>query len=236
MIDTKGNKDVFDRIAGCYIREDSHWGSDLDLIKTSLDKLIEKQSNPHWLDIGCGPAFHLTSIAEFYPEVKATGIDYSPTMLEEAKKRIKKVGIKNIDFKELDITRNSIPHGSGLITFLNNGFGNVCRNGTNPSEIRGRIINNIITSLSEGGHFILSVYNIEQINKLYGGNLEVLENLSDIRRGDLFVEYSPRNNGKIIYYSHWFSEKELHDIALEHSLAIDFLERRMSRFLARYKK
>jgi len=40
----------------------------------------------------------------------------------------------------------------------------------------------------------------------------------------------------VLYYSHWFSERELRELAKEAGLKIDFLERRMSRFLVRYKK
>src|SRR3989338_5276758 len=106
MITINNNKNVFEKIAKSYIREDSHWGSDLDLIKVSLDELIERESNPKWLDIGCGHGFHIASIGELYPEVKVTGIDYSPSMLGEAQIKIRKLSLENITLQKIDITED----------------------------------------------------------------------------------------------------------------------------------
>ena len=236
MITTNNNKDVFERIARDYVREDSHWGSDLDLIKDTLDKLLRREPGPRWLDVGCGPGFHITSIGELYPEVRATGIDYSPLMLREAQTRTKKLGLENITLREADITEDFFEGKYHLITFLNNGFGNVYRNGDDPKEVRKRIFRDIFNSLSDGGYIVLSVYNKEKIDANYGSNLTLVPELSNLQRGDLFVEYRPKGNGKVLYYSHWFSEKELCELAKEAGFQLDFLERRMSRLVARFKK
>lgn len=236
MVRTNDNKDVFERIAKGYIREDSHWGSDLDLIKVSLDELIKRESNPKWLDIGCGPAFHIASVGELYPEIEIVGIDYSPLMLDQARDRIGKLGLRNITLKESNVTEDFFYGKYGLITFLNNSFGNLYRNGTNPEEVRNKVIQKIANSLDKNGYFILSVYNRKKLDPNYGSNLRLLEELSNLESGDLFVEYSPKENGEVVYYSHWFSERELHEFAEKLELKLDFLERRMSRFLARYKK
>jgi len=232
MIKTDNNKDIFEKMARDYIREDSHWGSDLDLIKTSFNELIKRENNPKWLDIGCGPAFHVASIGEFYPEVKITGIDYSPFILEQAKKRIRKLGLENITLIEEDIIKYPLNEKYDLITFLNNGFGNLYQNGSNPKEVRDKVINKIVNSLNKEGYFILSVYNKRKLNTDYGPNLKLLEDLSDLKNGDLFVEWITKG---VAYYSHWFSEKELYELE-KIGLKLDFLEERMSRFLARYKK
>ena len=227
------NKNIFEAISKHYIREDSHWGSDLDIIKTTIDELIKRKDKPEWLDIGCGPGFHVVSIGEFYPEVEITGIDYSSSMLEQAKKRTKKLGLENITFKEVDIISGHLNEKYDLITFLNNGFGNLYQNGSNPKEIRNKVIEKIVNSLNKEGYIILSVYNREKLNIDYGLNLRLLEDLSDLKNGDLFVKWITKG---ITYYSHWFTEKELYELAEKSGLELDFLERRMSRFLVRYKK
>lgn len=233
MITTYNNKDIFEKMAREYIREDSHWGSDLDLIKLSLDELIRRENNPKWVDIGCGPAFHITSVGEFYPEVKITGIDYSISMVEQAKKRIEKLGLKNITIVEVDVIQDFPNKKYDLITSLNNGFGNLYQNGSNSKEVRNKVIKKVANSLNKEGYFILSVYNKEKLKPDYGPNLKLLEDLSDLKNGDLFIEWIPKG---IIYYSHWFSEKELYELTEKSGLELDFLEKRMSRFLVRYKK
>ncbi len=236
MIITNNNKDVFESIARNYIREDSHWGADLDLIKVSLNELLKRKSNPKWLDVGCGPAFHLVSIVQLYPKIEAVGVDYSHYMLELARKNTQK--FDGVTIEEKDVTGDSgdsIDEKYDLITFLNNGFGNLYRNGTNPEEVRDKVIQKIINSLEIEGYFVLSVYNKEKLSYEYGNNLTLL-NKSNSDKGNLFIEYSAYDNKKIPYYSHWFCEKELHKIAKESRMKLDFLERRMYRFLVRYQK
>lgn len=232
MITTYNNKNIFEKMAREYIREDSHWGSDLDLIKTSLDELIKRKNNPKWLDIGCGPGFHATSVGEIYPEVKITGIDYSLSMLKQAEKRIRRLGLKNVILIEADVIQDPLNEKYDLITFLNNGFGNLYQNGSNPEEVRNKVIKKIVNSLNKKGYFILSVYNKEKLNPHYGQNLRLLEDLSDLKKGDLFVEWITK---RITYYSHWFSKRELYELE-KAGMKLDFLEERMSRLLARYKK
>ncbi|MBI2529941.1 MAG: class I SAM-dependent methyltransferase [Candidatus Diapherotrites archaeon] len=231
------SRDVFEALAKDYIREDTHWGSDLDLIKASLDELIKTEPNPRWLDLGCGAGFHIAAMAELYPEVSIVGVDHSQQMLNAAKYKIKNLGLKNIALNNSDITKKFQEGKYHLITSLNNAFGNLYVSGTDQNEIRAGIAGKITDALCSKGCLILSVYNIEKFNEKsqYCSNVTVVENLSDLAKGDLIAEY--RNKGKkVLYYTHWFSEGELRELAKETGLKIDFLERRMSRFLVRYKK
>lgn len=239
MVRTNYNKGVFESIARNYIREDSHWGGDLDLIKLSLDDLIkdnkDKESKVKWLDVGCGPGFHIINIAELYPETKITGVDYSSLMLTQARKRIEKLGLHNICLKKENIIEN-FPEGKyDLITFMNNGLGNLYKNHQNPKKLRKEVFQKISDYLKTGGYFILSVYNKGKLENNYGDNLK-LSNKGNLKKGDLFIEYTNQFNKKISYYSHWFSEKELYELARDSELELVFLERRMSRFLVKYKK
>ncbi|MFC1651685.1 methyltransferase domain-containing protein [Patescibacteria group bacterium] len=231
------NQEVFDIMAERYVIEDSHWGSDLDLIRFSLDKLKAKYKEVHYLDIGCSSGFHIHSIAEWYPEIEITGVDYCSKSLEKSKEKINQLKIKNISLEEIDITQDELPKNKyQLITFLNNGLGNIYKTGGNPEKIRKEIIKKIENSLTDNGILILSVYNIEKLETgKYGENLKIIQDLTDLEKGDLYVSYKV-NKQEIPYYSHWFSEKELDEIVENTNLKRVFTERRLSRFLIKYKK
>lgn len=57
------------------------------------------------LDLGCGPATQLGQIAELNPDIRFTGVDLSPTMLNTARCHVDALGLKNVDFQECDISR-----------------------------------------------------------------------------------------------------------------------------------
>ena len=44
------------------------------------------------LDLGCGDAILLATILEAFPEASGTGVDFSPLMLEQARRRIQALG------------------------------------------------------------------------------------------------------------------------------------------------
>lgn len=56
------------------------------------------------LDLGCGPATQLAQIAELNPGIRFTGVDLSPTMLADAEKHVRTLGLKNVAFRQGDIT------------------------------------------------------------------------------------------------------------------------------------
>lgn len=55
-------------------------------------------------DLGCGPATQLAQIAELNPEIRFVGVDLSSTMLADAEKHIQNLGLKNVTFRQGDIT------------------------------------------------------------------------------------------------------------------------------------
>lgn len=56
------------------------------------------------LDLGCGPATQLAQIAEFNPGIRFTGLDLSPTMLSDAEKHVRALGLSNVDFRQGDVS------------------------------------------------------------------------------------------------------------------------------------
>ena len=56
------------------------------------------------VDLACGPANQLAMVARLNPNTQFIGIDLSLAMLEEAQQLILKQGLKNVTFRQCDIT------------------------------------------------------------------------------------------------------------------------------------
>ena len=63
-----------------------------------ISQVIQGCSNV--LDLGCGPATQLAQVAELNPDISFTGIDLSATMLTDAEKHIKNLGLTNVTFHQ----------------------------------------------------------------------------------------------------------------------------------------
>lgn len=73
------------------------------------------------VDLGCGPAVQLCQIAQLNPEISFHGIDLSPTMLENARENVARLGLKNVHFSLGDITElGFLPDASadGLVSTM----------------------------------------------------------------------------------------------------------------------
>ena len=57
------------------------------------------------LDLGCGPATQLGQVAQLNPDIEFTGVDLSPTMLQDAERHTAALGLRNVRFRPGDITR-----------------------------------------------------------------------------------------------------------------------------------
>jgi len=69
-----------------------------------IQKLLNSRQDIPILDIGCGTGRNFDLIKSFLGDRKIYGIDISYKMLNIAKKRANKVGIKKIEFIEEDIS------------------------------------------------------------------------------------------------------------------------------------
>ena len=230
------NKRIFEYMASRYIREDEHWGEDLDVITRSIDELLsKKEQSLSYLDIGCGPGFHISEIAKRYRNVQVAGLDYSSRMLAEAQKKIQSENLENVRLISGDVLNLKDEEKYDLITFLNNGFGNVFREGVVPIEIRTEVLRRIYGALDDSGCFLLSVYDREKMPRQYGDNLRIVPEQSDLERGDLCIEYDMAGE-TCKYYSHWFVVSELRDLLREAGFRENFMERRSSRIIIHAEK
>ena len=231
---------AFDVMAPVYIREDEHWGSDLDLLKEAFRRVLEPHVATRYLDVGCGPGFHLANVRRLYPEssVHVAGIDTSAAMLGCAREELQRFGLSDtVKLSEIDILepRELGNYSREVISFLNNGLGNLFGDGgENLSLLRWRAIGNIRRLLSAKGRVVISVYNLERLDpKHYGTNLRISSCMTDIEHGEIFVEYRMASgNWAHTTYSHWFTQYELRQLLEWNGFKIELLEQRRARIVA----
>lgn len=56
------------------------------------------------IDLGCGPATQLAQVAELNPDTSFVGVELSDEMLRQAKQHVDRLGLKNVDFVQGDMT------------------------------------------------------------------------------------------------------------------------------------
>lgn len=223
-------RNVFDALAHRYIRDDPHWGSDLDFLKAAFEPLHTKSDHTiRYLDIGCGPGFHIAAMKQFYPGASISGVDFSPRMLREAHKRLSRLRL-DVDLAEADILDFRTPNRYDVVSFLNNGLGNVHRSDEDPSSSRVCVVSKMRELLRRGGCLVLTVYNRKKLTTVYGGRFSILPE-SDIKYGDLFVEYRPPGVQPVRYYSHWFMPDDVVHLLERVGLTVELLEERMARIV-----
>jgi len=226
----KAMSNVFDVLAHRYIRDDPHWGSDLDVLKAAFEpRQTKSELSIRYLDIGCGPGFHVAAMKRFYPRATIYGIDFAPRMLREARAHLSQLGLV-VELIETDILDFCTRGRYDVVSFLNNGFGNVYRGDEDPSTSRVRIISTMRKLLRKDGFAVLSVYNRKKLSAEYGNRFRILEK-SDVEYGDLFVEYRPPTGKPVEYYSHWFMPDDVVHLLERDGFKVELLEERAARII-----
>jgi len=84
----------------------------------TLVELAPEDARAGWIDVACGPGVVSRAIARKVGSV--SGVDLTPAMVEEAKKRADEEGIRNVDFALGDATALDFPDATfdGAITRL----------------------------------------------------------------------------------------------------------------------
>src|SRR6202012_2316001 len=59
--------------------------------------------DPHVLEIACGPGFYACSLAQRYPDIRITGVDFSQRLLSRAQDRADVRSLKNCRFVRADV-------------------------------------------------------------------------------------------------------------------------------------
>lgn len=107
---------------------------------------LEKETWEHLLDAGCGPAPMITLLAEKYPKRHYTGIDLTPKMIEQAKKK----NIPNAEFIVGDCEKLPFEENSFDAIICANSFHHY----PNPQEF----FNSVHKVLKPNGRLILRDY------------------------------------------------------------------------------
>ncbi len=74
--------------------------------------LLRLRGDEHVLDVACGTGHAALAIAPLLSNGFVTAVDFSPGMLEQAKKKVASLDIRNVEFMERDMTALGFPEGS----------------------------------------------------------------------------------------------------------------------------
>jgi SAM-dependent methyltransferase len=233
---TKTTKQVFDECAIVYLKEDKHWGCDLDIIS----EYVEKFKEPEIIELGTGYAWHLANLY-FVASCnlkRVVGIDYSEKMLEMARTLLSSISyngqplIERIELKKADIL--SLPFDDesfDVAILLNNTLGNIpAESFYKAKQKRKKALTEIKRILKNSGFLILSVYNADRLTEedKYGEVFELDHNLSNLETFDLIVRFKETGTP---YYSHWFTKNEICQLLYDVSFRVVEVEVRKKRIV-----
>ncbi|MBS3770349.1 MAG: class I SAM-dependent methyltransferase [Bacteroidales bacterium] len=96
------HSDFYDYVARYYDKDIElgfeSWAEEnpiLEKIRNDFRQITIRYPFKNALEIGCGPGFDVTWLAREFPDKEITGIDISPRMVEQAKKRINSMNLSN---------------------------------------------------------------------------------------------------------------------------------------------
>lgn len=232
----QSTKAVFDQCANVYLREDKHWGCDLDIIR----KYVECFSDPEILEVGTGHAWHLANLY-FVSSAKikrSVGIDYSDEMLSRARVFLNGILyegrpiLERIELVQADICDVNLANEAfdvGLL--LNNTLGNLPgRTFEDARNQRKRALHILHGALRTERYLIVSVNNADRLTEedKYGDVFELDLDLSNLDTMDLVVRFKKT---KTPYYSHWFTVLEIRQLLYEAGFRIDQIDEREKRIV-----
>jgi ubiquinone/menaquinone biosynthesis C-methylase UbiE len=101
------------------------------------------------IDIGCGDGHTTISIAKSFPQAKVVGFDYSDNMVKNAIENSKVVDLQNLDFLNLDISKNYFKPFSDLA------FTCRCLINLPDWKLQKQALENIYKSIKPGGYYLM---------------------------------------------------------------------------------
>lgn len=183
---------------------------------------------------GCGPGRLLVDLASQLQtkgkEFQIIAMDFSPSMLEEARNKLKcqcfvkhgEVILVNEDFQNAGYLPSE---RFNAILCLNNTLGNLIdKDIASALHSRNKALSMFNRFLKPGGVLILTVYGPERENqkdeKYYTKRLKYIHDLSSPGTNDWVMELDISKDkpgvNKSYLYTHWFTEYELKDILSSH--------------------
>jgi len=229
-------KQVFDECAQVYLREDKHWGCDLDIIVSCLERFRA----PEVVELGTGYAWHLANLFFLSPVPirSVVGVDYSPKMLERARELLSAVRFRGgtlgdrVKLVETDMTKTQLRSASfDVALILNNTLGNVPGHSfTHAALRRSAVLREARRLLRPQGFLVTSVYNARRFEEKdkYGKVFALDHVLSDTTNFDLVVRFKKTGTA---YYSHWFTEIEVKQLVEQAGFSVLEIEERRKRLV-----
>lgn len=232
----QSTKQVFDECSSVYLKEDKHWGCDLDIIS----EYVEKFKEPDIIELGTGYAWHLANLF-FVSSVnlrRIVGVDYSENMLAKARELLSSIMYnghpltEKIELHKADILSLPFENESfDVAILLNNTLGNIpSETFDKAKEERKKALTEIRRVLRQSGFLILSVYNASKLTEedKYGEVFELDHALSNLETFDLIVRFKKTETP---YYSHWFSRNEICQLLYDVSFRVVEVEERKKRIV-----
>ena len=232
----RSTKQVFDECAQVYLKEDKHWGCDLDIIS----EYVERFKKPEVIELGTGYAWHLANLFFLVSThlKRVVGVDYSDKMLEQARALLSSMQyknrplIENIEIRKADIL--SLPfedESFDVAILLNNTLGNIpAKTFEIARDQRKKALTEIRRIIRRSGFLILSVYNASKLTEedKYGEVFQLDLQQSKRETFDLVVRF---NESGTPYYSHWFSRNEMCQLLYDVSFRVVEVEERKKRIV-----
>ena len=137
------SRSVWDRWSNHYRLSEQ----DFEPMRTEAIASLDLESGDRVLEIGCGPGVNFELLREVIgPKGEIIAVDYSPKMVEKARERVTARGWTNVEIKEADAATVAIPgvFDAAIATL-------------SLSVMPGirRVVENVYTSLSPGGEFVV---------------------------------------------------------------------------------
>ncbi len=101
-------RETFDTVSGGYD------GGALRFFPRSAEHVVEllgPRGDEQVLDVACGTGHAALALARMLPRGRVTAVDFSPGMLERARKKAAKLNVRNIDFVERDMQQLGFDDG-----------------------------------------------------------------------------------------------------------------------------
>lgn len=159
---------VYDLVVGLVTRE-GYWRSE-------LVNLVAPQPGDRILDVGCGTGSLIARLAICEPAAELIGLDPDPQVLELARKKAKKRGVKAAWEEGFlnEETATRIGHVSKVVSSL------VLHQ--TPIEEKVRILSAMRIVLGEGGELTIADYGLQRtklMRMLFRGTVQAFDGLSD---------------------------------------------------------
>ncbi|HKL37613.1 MAG TPA: ubiquinone/menaquinone biosynthesis methyltransferase [Bacteroidales bacterium] len=118
--------------------------------KKAVDRIL--QASPrHVMDLGTGTGDMAMRIARKSPEVEVVGYDFSPTMLEVARRKAERMGTKNVSFVEGDAASMPFEDASFDVVGISFAFRNITFRNPHTKEY----LKETLRCLKPGGKFVI---------------------------------------------------------------------------------